>query len=219
MVTLEIPHKEVVADLTNGFYLKLDTGRRKEMAEQQVFLLDVDGVLANFIQGIIDSHGWVMNHDQYDSWNYHRSIAISDEEFWECTYAENWWYYLNAYPWAQEIVGKLEAIGRVVFCTSPNHDASCPSQKVMWLRKHGFLGPQATNFQIGPEKELNARSGAILIDDSDANVKKYRDAGGQAFLFAQPWNAKSAVHTCNMADLNQFLESLENPVGLATASN
>ncbi len=83
---------------------------------------------------------------------------------------------------------KLEEQGHVVFCTSPSADAKCPSEKVVWLRNQGFLGPMATNYQIGPMKELNAGSGAILIDDSDSNVQKFRDAGGTAVLFPQPWN-------------------------------
>lgn len=46
-------------------------------------------------------------------------------------------------------------------------------------------------YQIGPKKELNAKSGAILIDDSDKNVENYRAAGGCAILFPQPWNKNS----------------------------
>ena len=54
--------------------------------------------------------------------------------------------------------------------------------------------PQRRNdYQIGPRKELNAKSGAILIDDSDDNIRKYREAGGTAILFPQPWNERRLV--------------------------
>lgn len=148
-------------------------------------LLDMDGVVANFVQGLIDTHEWNITHEEYDSWNWHRKL-MTDREMWAKTEVKDWWLNLKPYPWANELYSKLSLISNIIFCTSPNNDPECPSQKVKWLIKHNFM--YNNNYQIGKKKELNAASGAILIDDSDDNIEKYREAGGKAILFPQPWN-------------------------------
>lgn len=149
-----------------------------------MFLLDMDGVLVNFIQGMIDSHGWDIEHDDVASWNFHYSLGLTDKEFWQPSYSTDWWLNLEPYPEAKQFWTSLSWISDVVFCTSPNMaDPTCASQKAMWLKKHGFTG----DYCIGPRKELLAGNG-ILIDDSENNVAKFRQAGGRAILFPRPWN-------------------------------
>lgn len=148
----------------------------------------MDGVICNFIQGIIDTHKFDIEHDEYVKWNYHRDLGLSDEEFWKPTDRENWWLELPPYRWADTLISELSVDYSIIFCTSPSLGFHCPSEKVQWLRDYGFMRYGKANYQIGPKKELNAKSGAILIDDSDENVLKYREAGGNAILFPQPWN-------------------------------
>ena len=54
------------------------------------FLLDVDGVLANFVQGMIDSHSLSISHDEYITWDMHRTLGkdaltIQGLSVWKCT--------------------------------------------------------------------------------------------------------------------------------------
>lgn len=154
-----------------------------------LFLLDMDGVVCNFIDGLIKSHGWPIKHDDYASWDFHRTFGVTDEEMWESTNDGKWWLGLEEYPWAKVLVTELRRRGEVVFCTSPSLDSSCPSQKVQWLRNHALMHPRRNDYQIGGRKELNAKSGAILIDDSEDKVAKYIEHGGEAILFPQPWNS------------------------------
>ena len=44
------------------------------------------------------------------------------------------------------------------------------------------------DFLIGPPKWICARPDQLLIDDNDGNVESFRERGGQAILFPQPWN-------------------------------
>lgn len=153
-----------------------------------IFLLDMDGVIADFVSGLIKLHGWPIEHGDYANWDYHREFGITDDEMWEPTYDGSFWLSLDPYPWASALIRSLRNHGEVIYCTSPSKDATCPSQKVSWLRAHGFMGINEVSYQIGKRKELNAGSGAVLIDDSDSNILKYRGAGGRAILFPQPWN-------------------------------
>lgn len=155
---------------------------------KMIILLDVDGVICNFIDGIIKLHNWPINHDDVSCWDYHKTFNVSDRDMWKPTEDGKWWTTLDEYEWAQELVSKLRSYDEVIFCTSPNLDSSCPSQKVKWLRDKGFMPHYKNEYQIGKRKELNAKSGAILIDDSDKNVERYRGHGGIAILFPQPWN-------------------------------
>ncbi len=62
------------------------------------------------------------------------------------------------------------------------------------------------DYVIGPHKHLLAKSGGILIDDSDTNCQKFRLSGGTPILFPQPWNEmrhlidKRLKHTLQMVD-------------------
>lgn len=156
--------------------------------KQKFVLLDVDGVLANFVQAIIDSHRWDITHDDYTSWGMHAFLGMSDEEFWRPTQEPGWWLNIKPYPWAREVVEMCSRVGKVVFCTSPSAHAACPSEKVQWLRNHRLMGVTEVRYQIGCHKELFANSGAVLVDDYDHNVARYRNAGGLSITFPQPWN-------------------------------
>lgn len=153
-----------------------------------IILLDVDGVLCDFVGGVIKSHNLGIDSSEWSSWDYHKRLGISDEDLWSVTNDGKWWTELEPYPWAFDLLGMVKQYADVIFCTSPSLDYRCPSQKVKWLRDHGFLSTYSNEYQINSHKELNAGSGAILIDDSDSNISKYRRAGGRAICFPQPWN-------------------------------
>lgn len=155
----------------------------------RTILLDVDGVLCNFIDGIIKSKGLDITHDEWVNWNHHRYLGMTDEEFWDITRSPEWWLNLQPYPWASDLILVFNDLFDVVYCTSPSLDSSCPSQKVEWLRRQGFMSNSRNDYVIAPKKELLARPDAILIDDSHENCDKFRLAGGKAIVFPQPWNS------------------------------
>ena len=158
-----------------------------------IFLLDMDGVICNFVDGLIRSAKWTLEHEDWVSWSHHQTFGITDEEMWAFTKEEGWWANLPEYGWAWRLVTELQCLGEVIFCTSPSLDHKCPGEKIQWLRDRGFMSHRKNDFQIGPRKELMAKSGAILIDDYDVNVDKFRQNGGAAILFPQPWNENRSV--------------------------
>lgn len=160
-----------------------------------VILLDMDGVIANFVDQVIATFGWDIKHDDYSSWAYHQQMGLTDQQFW-ARIDSDFWGRIEPYPWARSLVSHLRDKGEVIFATSPNLDSETPSAKVRWLRKHGLMSPLWNDYMIGPHKHLMANKQTILIDDSDSNVEKFRAAGGNAILFPQPWNERKA----DMAD-------------------
>lgn len=153
-----------------------------------IVLMDMDVVIANFVGGLIRSLQINITHDEYATWDHHKVLGFSDSHFWKATKVGTWWLDLEPYDYAKEFVAKVREKHEVVFSTSPGIDSKCASQKVEWLRKHKLMSRSKNDFMLGPRKELMAGSGAVLIDDSDANVSRFMDAGGTAILFPQPWN-------------------------------
>ena len=164
-----------------------------------VILLDMDGVISNFVDQVIATFGWDIKHDDYSSWAYHQQMGLTDQQFWARIDSE-FWDRIEPYPWASQLVSELRDEGEVIFATSPNLDSATPSAKVRWLRKHGMMYTWLNEYMIGPHKHLMANKQTILIDDSDSNIEKFRAAGGNAILFPQPWN-KRRTETSNRLGL------------------
>jgi 5'(3')-deoxyribonucleotidase len=158
------------------------------MTNKPIILLDMDGVIVDFIGGIIRSHSLSITADDWNHFTFWRDIGMADEEFWEPTNRAGWWEQLSDYSWSRSLFNELSKDYRVIFCTASSQNSLVPSEKVRWLRAHDFMTRDSQDFQIGRNKWLNAGSGAILIDDCDEYVQEYRDAGGKAVLFPQPWN-------------------------------
>lgn len=81
-----------------------------------------------------------------------------------------------------EIVGRKN----VFICTASLPQPEHYSGKMAWIYNH-LPGWILTQIQFNNHKETNARPGALLIDDSDANVNKFKGTrGGRAILVPRP---------------------------------
>lgn len=172
-------------------------------------LLDMDGVLADFVGGICKAHA--LPNPYLDPANHGRYCI---EEIWGVTPAKFWaptdeefWTFLEPTPEADEIVRLCtSAVGKenITVFSSPCATRGCMEGKYEWLRRHF---PQFyRQFLFGPQKYLCAQSGHWLIDDFDQNVQQFRSAGGWAWLFPRPWNP---LHEYAGSPLSLFPPMLE----------
>lgn len=149
-----------------------------------IVLLDMDGVIADFVGGANKAHGYREDLD-WTKW----SAGLSSEEFWEPINAcsPEFWRNLEPYPWTNLLTKSLmHHFNDVYICTSPAHEP-CSSAKVEWVREH-LPEYYHRRFVITNHKHLLAGPDTILIDDSDHNILKFTRAGGHGVLFPQPWN-------------------------------
>lgn len=152
-----------------------------------MIILDLDGVLANFVQGAIDTHGLPITHEQVKEYNFWDAFDLTNEEFWRAIEGVEFWENLKPYPWAYELVAMS---GKdVLFSTSPTLDPYSVAGKLKWLNTH--FGVSTHQCMIGPRKELLAHPRRILIDDYPKNIARFSNCGGVAVLFPQPWNNSS----------------------------
>ena len=172
-------------------------------------LLDIDDVCNRFTMTALHYVGCRIDPMQYTSFppecqfdivcaankllGYER-FNVSD--FWEHIPRKFW---ANAPPsaefplligWCESLVGQEN----VCLLTSPTIDPDCLAGKLEWI--HQFA-PRWLHRQylVGPCKQFAAHPEALLIDDSDKNVNKFRSWGGQAVLVPRPWNTNHALNT------------------------
>ena len=159
--------------------------------------LDLDGVLVDLCGGIakvtgvdrskfygpLNSH-WrgaadVLTHETGEEWDEDRVLGIFEE------HGHDFWENLEKYPWADELYDMCRRFAPTVIMTSPAHIPSCASGKMAWIRDNL---EDVERFAITPCKHHMSHPGALLIDDSTEGCEKFREYGGDAFLFPQPWS-------------------------------
>lgn len=160
-----------------------------------MIFLDMDGVLCDFVTHALRLHGREYVESEWPSGVYEMkdAIGVQDIEFWQPinNIGADWWAELPVFPWAAELVEFCESMGDVGIATSPNRDGASAAGKTAWMWKH--FPRLARRMMIGPCKEWLARSGTVLIDDSDEKCRKFGAAGGRAIVFPQPWNSSYGV--------------------------
>ena len=149
--------------------------------------LDIDGVLRDWEGGVfkwfecepvpVINWGTVCNHIC-------KEYGISEQYFWD-KQTINFWIGLKMYPYSQKILSLLP-IKKTCLLTSPTLNNAGFSQQ--WIRNNIPEYFNNKQYIIGPAKQFCASPDSLLIDDADVNIEKFKEAGGNAILFPQPWN-------------------------------
>ena len=191
------------------------------MIPTRIFL-DLDDVCNDFTIYALKSAGalpWTATFDSYDpKWGFDIIAAANALQSF-CTFtSKTFWDLITREVWAslpeskefRSLLSKCEElVGRENICilTTPIIDPDCAAGKLEWIYEH-FPTWMHRQFFIGPQKWLLARPDALLIDDSDTNIKTFRGHGGQALLVPRPWNVLHKANTMKHIDwvLQRFFE-------------
>lgn len=174
--------------------------------------LDMDGVLVDFLKGIIAHFNLDCTHDDVTSWNQIINITgLSVDEFWQSLPA-NFFETLEFYPHAMELIAMVKSFGfRPCLLTSPPWGHASGKQNFIQHRLPEFF--KDDRYLIGPAKHYVAR-GNILIDDYDANIDKWREHKGIGITFPQPWNRNKVFHNNEVIGkieyVGSWLEDIKN---------
>ena len=160
--------------------------------------LDIDGVVRNWDSGVCQLFGLgdvlVRSWDTIENLALERGVVKTGKEFWE-KQTSDFWAGLKMYQHAHDFLSMLEdLVGKKNICllTAPTLTSAGGTQK--WIRKNMPYFFNSKQYLIGPAKHFVAGAGKLLIDDKDDNVIKFREAGGEAIVFPQPWNSMSKLH-------------------------
>jgi hypothetical protein len=148
-------------------------------------LLDLDGVLVDFVSGVFALRGLDINGSQDGiRWDF-----IEDHE-WGLM-GRSFFAGLRPTPFAFEIINAVEtAFGsdNVCILTSPVKTPGCYEGKLDWIRR--YLPRFERRILVGAAKEFCANPNSVLVDDYDVNIDKFRRNGGTGILIPQPWNER-----------------------------
>lgn len=158
-------------------------------------LLDMDGVLVDFMSGAIKALNKAYHKDitleqyatEFGKWGTYDYYGISKKEFWQAI--ENvlgFWLDLQPIPWYKELYNYLSSKGDVTITTAPSKSNSCVVQKYRWLEY--YLNIKKEDVIMINKKQLLVAPGNILIDDSPDNVDRFSSVGGKAILVPSTWN-------------------------------
>ena len=149
--------------------------------------VDMDGVLADFIQGV---EGPKYLNGPFDKQSYYdnRKIELSDAGLF---------FDLPPMSDMQTLVDYVKGTGidwEILSCSGEQNRDKVAKDKFKWIRKHVDIDVLVTCTLKGKEKAIYARPGHVLIDDKQSNIKAWQDAGGYGILHI---DAKTTIDHLN----------------------
>ena len=157
-------------------------------------LLDMDGVIVDFLAGMVRLHGRPnpyldpTNHGKF----FNTLWGMSHEECWGLVDAAgvHFWEHLPKTPDADQIVDMV--VGRfgvenTAILTSPKFGGTaCIEGKSRWIK--AYYPDLLPNMIFTSAKQFCANQESVLVDDQDNNVNAFLAGGGQAVLVPGKWN-------------------------------
>ena len=170
-------------------------------------------MLADFVSAALTAH-----HREYP-WNSAENLGcydivkllgLRDHTFWE-PMDHSFWANLKPLDEGTALLRLLQQEHHEVYLsTSPALSPGCSSGKHEWVNR--ILPDMWKRTFIGSSKDVFAKlPDAVLIDDCDANVDKFRSAGGIGILWPQPWNS---AHTWTQGRIGYVVRFLKNLKGV-----
>lgn len=184
-------------------------------------LIDLDDVLNHFTLHTLNYLGCDIREDEfpvevgYDIVAAYTKLTgrqVSAEYFWNLVTPAVWDHLPRRYE-ANQLLSLCEGyVGRenVIICTASLGDPLHYAGKMAWIYRNL---PEWTHRQVSitSMKHAYARPGSLLIDDSEANINKFRATrDGEAILVPRPWNRLnhySAEGFVKMALANRFSDT------------
>lgn len=141
-----------------------------------VVCLDLDGVLCDFIKPALVTQGLpAVDPTEWNPPGFDVSLIA--------TLPTCFWAGLPREPEGDELVTVVTKYDTLIVTHSPSDAAWAGKQQ--WLDRHY---PHLPRIPLR-EKWLLASPRHVLVDDNEENVRRFREAGGHAFLWPQPWNS------------------------------
>lgn len=153
--------------------------------------LDMDGVLANFVEGVCRAHSRpdpYLDATNFGNFDIEIIWGMSARDFWTPCDGPTFWEDLQPMPDARNIIQAVtKKFGKDNICvlTAPSLSPYCVPGKRKWL-KEWF--PELKDVLFGSAKQFLAHPNSWLVDDQDNNVDSFLLAKGNGILVPRLWN-------------------------------
>jgi 5'(3')-deoxyribonucleotidase len=161
-------------------------------------LCDVDGVLANWIEPVLDvieqASGRRITPHECKGWLKFNALGLdkTEQKYIDSVLkSPGFVEALPVLPGALDGLKQMAKLGcEIAYVTAPWNSATWMYERQAWLKKHGFKDvSNNTHFVATASKYLV--SPGLLVDDKISNVLEYnsKSVGGRAVLWHTEWNA------------------------------
>ena len=180
-------------------------------------LLDVDGVLADFVATYLEALALVTNRRRYaaeiTTWSFKDALGLSKEVEGKVNAQlakEGVASAMPVYSGAVKGVKSLTGVAEVYFVTSPFNSPTWTYDREKWLLKH--FGEEMSR-RVVHTSQKHLVKGDVFVDDKTANVRRWAKEWplGTPVLWNQPYNQSDHVgyilrcgvwdQICNIAQL------------------
>lgn len=181
-------------------------------------LIDLDDVLVDFVGSACKAHGTtyeeVAKFWELGRWDIQvplgkalgRTARLPDEEFWIPLNVPNFWASLPEFHWTASL---LETVFRRTddwfIVSAPSRCDSSRHGKLEWFNR--YFGFASDRFIPTRYKEIFAKKGVVLIDDSTTNIDKFNAEGGKGILFPKLWNGNHVHAADPLTYVRNYLEA------------
>lgn len=175
--------------------------------------LDLDEVLADFTGAALAVHGWTRERLECvrdpGRWGLAEPMGMTVDEFWRPIHdlGETFWATIELLPWAQQVLELVEDTDWYIV-TSPSDCITSYVGKLRWV--HENLNAVVDHrCLLTPHKHfLASYPGAILIDDRESSIERFRSAGGIGILFPSTCNSLHEMANDPIPYLKERLDAL-----------
>lgn len=155
----------------------------------KVILLDVDGILADFVGGVLkvlNKHGFNRTEQDIKHLELSKSLTVAEMQLLDSEiHKSGWCSSLEWYSQSRTFVECLKMVGEVVVVTAPFQCHTWCHERMKWLEP---LLPRSNVIFAGKKEFVE---GDFLIEDSLANALDWtrnRPRHKKAILLNRPWN-------------------------------
>jgi len=131
---------------------------------------------------------WIGEMGEYDL---PRAFHMDEKALWKPLLSHQFYAGLKITPDAMALMQVLEGRfhpGQIRLLSSPRLEPLCWSGRLCWVRQ--WMPKYLPRVLLGHDKAAVAHYGALLIDDCDEVVDRWRQSGGWAILYPRPWNSR-----------------------------
>lgn len=160
---------------------------------KQIFV-DLDGVVANWEKRAIEVLGMDLDSTIKILKNGTDLEDICEVHPWEILDKKHdeFWNELELFPWAYEMIEKLQTLGEVSFLSSggniyrrPEGVGNAALGKTIWVSDK--FKEYDVPLILTKHKYFCAGLDSILIDDTLEKIEEFENYGGHSFLFPHPY--------------------------------
>lgn len=140
------------------------------MPDKPTIFFDLDGVLADFVQGYKDMFG----RDAY------KDDPFTINQF--CMQEPHFFRKLKVIPEGMELLNQLRGKYKIIFLTTPMEGMPwCKWDKIAWIEED--IGPEFDILFAKDKSQYVTDQRSILIDDMNYNLDPWKEAGGTSIKF------------------------------------